>query len=59
MNILIINGSPRGLKGNTGQLINVFQPVIIDPGLSCSAPAASATGVNPQDAQHTLPLFFA
>ncbi len=24
MKILIINGSPRGLKGNTGQLINAF-----------------------------------
>jgi len=24
MNILIINGSPRGLKGNTGQLITAF-----------------------------------
>ncbi|MCP4716304.1 MAG: flavodoxin family protein, partial [Deltaproteobacteria bacterium] len=24
MNILIVNGSPRGLRGNTGQMINVF-----------------------------------
>jgi multimeric flavodoxin WrbA len=28
MNILIINGSPRGLKGNTGQLINAFVKMI-------------------------------
>ena len=47
MNILIINGSPRGLKGNTGQLINAFAEALKQEGVDAEVINLGEIALNP------------
>ena len=55
MKIIIINGSPRGLNGNTGQLVKVFAESVINEGAEIEVVNLTALSLNPcQGARYVL-----
>ena len=47
MKLVIINGSPRGLKGNTGQLVNVFSESALKEGAEIELVNLTDRSLNP------------
>jgi multimeric flavodoxin WrbA len=47
MKIIIINGSPRGLNGNTGQLVKVFAESVINEGAEIEIINLTDLSLNP------------